>query len=270
MMDSNIVSTPEPMQNVPSDLIPDELAFGNSDLGFEQQSSNAQQVPTDVEISQVQHDPEKLARLFQSRYDKTLAEYNKYKQQTATLEERAKLLDRAIRDKDFMRAVVHDTHPDLISMPSLDNFVESKLAQEFGADFTPDESIAKQKPWSKDAMYYERARSLVDEYKKFGESSGSVKQYIEQSKQEELAQQQQMEQIRTEIKTRFKASDQDITDWLGFMKNLTPSDYFKLFVFAKKYTQQRNNATPNIANYQGQGIQQATARDSFLAEFTKR
>lgn len=261
MLEGNIVQSSEASQEAMG-AVPEEF-FQSLDGDFATPNGTGDSVPQpeiDEELQSANGDPDKIGRIWQSRHDKLMAEYNKTKTSYTDYEKKAQILEQIATDSNMLRAFVSKVAPDLL--PSVDpaEMIKSALDKKFGEDFVPDEREAKM-PWTKSGQYYKMANELYEQYENQNKNVGNFDELLQERARREQNQQKEMEAIRTDLKTRFNADDTQINQFVEFSKKLTHVDLYRLFKATSKFK------TPNIASQQSNAnLGMSQSRADFLKE----
>lgn len=201
---NNIPNVGNPLENHPvaPTMMSGEGALSQSDLdtifGTPSESPEVSGVPSssspeldEPADSQTPQDPEKLARTFQSNYDKTKAELDKImKQINEEYDPAVKFLNQIYEDAEVRRAFIAELEPELVKPKDPYALVQEALVKEFGSEFVPDKEEADT-PGSKSWFYNYRAQKLAE---KFLEEGSKAPVNLKSLKEKRTRERQEAEQ----------------------------------------------------------------------------
>jgi hypothetical protein len=193
-------------------------------------------------------DAKQLAKMFQSKYDKTKAELDKVSQKLTEYESLDEFINSVYDDEEVRHAFLSDVAPDLVQAKDPYEALEEQLQKEFGAEFVPDDEEAK-KPLSKSWRYYKRVDDLFkqsQEKKVTLPKSLTEVRLTKKQRHEEAAQKAQQEKIKVLQEMKWGDNDYDtFAQWVG---KLSAADLAKIYKFATSRSTQKS---PNLAGMSG-------------------
>lgn len=206
---------------------------------------------------------EQLARMFQSKYDKTQAELNKAQQKLQANSGLEEFIDSVYNDPEVRHAFLSEIAPDLVKPKDPYSVIEEQLKKEFGEDFVPDDEEAK-KPLSPSWKYFRRVDKLMDEVEKQSKKvPSSLKELREQRKAQREAAIAAAEEEKKRVLAEMKWRDEDFDQFSGWVKKLSAKDLAKIY----RYVRTKGGVPPsNIVNIPGGTTPKSNAN---MAELNK-
>jgi hypothetical protein len=202
----------------------------------------------DTEYEQAKNDPVKLARLFQSRYDKAASKLSQIEPNFNTYQQRSQFLESLITDKDLRMSFIHQYEPDLLVKDvDVEKYVETQLAKEF-PDFEYNPEEAARKPWSKHGDYQKRAMQLTDEARKDPAADIPLLKDLQTKLETEAkARAEKYEKDLTDLKGKYKVDDKFMENFTKWGQKLNTEDLLKMYIFAvNRLSRMNTNFSSNI------------------------
>jgi len=190
-------------------------------------------------------DWEKMAKTFQSNYDKTKAEYEKVaKEMQEVYHPTVEFLNQIYEDAEVRQAFIAELEPDLIKQKDPYAHVQEALAKEFGTDFTPDRDEAAT-PGTKSWFYNFRAQKLAEEVlAKGSKTPPSLKALREKRQKEVELQKQEAATLRQEIIAKLKWDDATYNRFAEWGNKSKLSDFAEMYDRIEKFKNRQNNFNP--------------------------
>jgi hypothetical protein len=207
---------------------------------------------------------DQLARMFQSKYDKTKVELDKAQQKLQMNTGLEDFIEKVYEDPEVRHAFLAEIAPDLVKPKDPYSVIEERLKKEFGQDFTPDDEEAK-KPLSPTWKYYRRVDQLMTEIEKNqAKIPSSLKELRDQRKRQRDEAMLAAEQERAKVLAEMKWQDQDFQQFSEWARKLNTKDLAKIY----RYTRARSGARPrDISTIPGVGSPQPNVNMADLNKF---
>jgi len=221
-------------------------------------------VTAEPELDYTGLNSDQLARMFQSKYDKTKVELEKAQQKLQINTGLEDFIAKVYEDPEVRHAFLAEIAPDLVKPKDPYSVIEERLKKEFGEDFTPDDEEAK-KPLSPTWKYYRRVDQLMTEIEKNqAKVPSSLKELREQRKRQREEALQAAEQERAKVLAEMKWQDQDFQQFSEWAKKLNTRDLAKIY----RYTRAKSGTRPrDISTIPGVGSPQPNVNMADLNKF---
>jgi hypothetical protein len=193
--------------------------------------------------------PEQYMKELKSTADKSAHRLEQLTQENTELTSVANFVHQLYEDPQVFNAFVAEINPDLVKPQNAEEYINSNLKKEFGADFVPDiseENLRGSRTW----LYNKRADILYDESLQV---AGKVPETITTLKEKRIVQKRELElqarQEKTGIIDDLKWSDTDYQGFLTWANKLSTKDFAKIYHVGK--TQRQHSTTPSLASVPG-------------------
>lgn len=211
----------------------------------------------DPELEKVRNDPEKLARLFQSRLDKAQNKLSEYTQKVEQSESLKSFFSQLYEDEDVKKAFLHELAPDLVKPINPLTYVQDKLKEEF-KDFTPVDGDEKN-PATETWLYFKRAEDLLKEGQEKAKTSvpKDLKSLLTERQAAKQEQALQAQQLQASLKKEFNWSN-DVYDYFSqWVTKLyqEPKHLGKIFNYVMGKNSSKKPTFPNLAAVPGSSVQ---------------
>jgi len=191
---------------------------------------------------------EQLARMFQSKYDKTKADLEKTQKKLTDYESLDDFINSIYEDPEVRHAFISELEPDLVKQKDPYEALEEQLRQEFGQDFVPDDEEAK-RPFSKTWRYLRRVDELEKKLTQGGvKLPSSIKELRQERERKKTEATQKALQEKSQVLQTMKWSDHDYQQFAGWVGKLSAVDLAKIYKFANS---RRPQTSPNLVNQSG-------------------
>jgi len=235
----------------------DEVSDPNQKQTPAQQQEPAAGTVSDPELEKVRNDPEKLARLFQSRLDKAQNQIQAFTQRVEQSEGLQNFFTQLYEDEAVKKAFLHELAPDLVKPINPLTYVQDKLKEEFG-DFTPVDGEDKN-PATETWLYFKRAEDLLKEGQEKAKTSvpKELKALLTERQVAKQEQALQAQQLQSSLKQEFNWSN-DVYDYFSqWVTKLyqEPKHLGKIFNYVMGKGNSKKPAFPNITAVAGSSVQ---------------
>lgn len=207
-------------------------------------------VQTDSELLQAGNDPQKIARIWQSRHDKKDAQFRELEQRVTKLSEYERFVMELESDPAVRRAVFHQLDPELFqsSVRDIDSLVVADLKKEFGEEFQPDPS--KRDMPGPDRRYFKRMDELYSKYETTSKTQvQTLKQIREQKALAQQAEQQKHQETYNRILKMAQGNTQVVDYFFKWIPSADPAVLFSMFMMGLR--QNRPSPTGGLINQAG-------------------
>ena len=193
-------------------------------------------------------DPEQVARMFQSKYDKTQAALDKVQERLHEYESLEEFIDSVYEDEDVKHAFLSEIAPDLVKQKDPYEALEEQLRKEFGEEYIPDDEEAK-RPFTKSWKYYKRADDLEKSVKeRKNVVPKSLKALREERSNKKKESQRQVLEEKNKVLTSMKWSDNDYNSFAQWVGKLSAVNLAKIYAYA---TSRSPKTAPGLVNQSG-------------------
>lgn len=224
----------------PSQLKPNQILIGGQ--------------PFTIDDKFVGQDPlVAVQRTLQSKHDKLNNQFNQLNEQHSKLEQSDAFLTMLQTDKGVLKAFANKLYPDLFPKIDAKSYVQSKLNEEFGADFQYDPAEAENNPLSDHAEYKERIRELKAEAKK----GGDLPQAFEEVMQNKIKEQEKLTQAKITAKNNLmQQTKMDETEYQTYGKwvNYLVSNEHILVKLFRTVNRKAQSSIPNAQFVSGSPV----------------
>ena len=211
-----------------------------------------------------QRSPEEVARMFQSKYDKTAAEAQKLQERVKQYESLENFLNSVYEDNEVRQAFLYELAPESFKPKDPHAFIKEALAKEFGEDFKPDKDEAEI-PGSRSWLYFKKADDLYTEAKQSGSKvPKTLKQIRAERDKKRKEQESEARRQKEKIVQKFGWDDTTFASYVDWANKVTPLSLATVWEYARKKGKTKPSS-PNIAQQPGR----PAAPDKYFRELNE-